>query len=75
VYSQRGLYAVAADRYRSAIELLDARWQPHLGLAHAYEQLGDPEAALHAYERVLELRPGQPVAAERAARLRQHAGR
>jgi 4-amino-4-deoxy-L-arabinose transferase-like glycosyltransferase len=75
VYYQRGLYEPAVEKYREALVTFEKRWPVHLHLGIAYQRLGDHEAALREYERVLELNPAHRVAADLAARAREKLAR
>jgi tetratricopeptide (TPR) repeat protein len=57
VYFKKGLYALAADELRRAVELDEARASAFLYLGEALNRLDQLDEAMGALERSVELRP------------------
>ncbi|MFQ5418676.1 MAG: glycosyltransferase family 39 protein, partial [Myxococcota bacterium] len=74
-FMQQQRFADALEQFQAAAGPLDHRWHVHFSLGNAYRRLGRREEALDAYERALELAPGQPAVAEMVNRLRDRLGR
>jgi Flp pilus assembly protein TadD len=61
VLTQQGHSQDAVDFLKRAVELQQNDWMLYSALGVAYDQLGDTAQAKFAYERALQLKPGEPA--------------